>query len=105
MADSPSRLLDIPVLRDVQNLCEIIRRMGCKVEEKGNEILIDPAGIERPEADPDLARKLRGSYYLLGVLLGKKGWARSSLPGGCNIGNRPIDLHLKGFKALGAEMR
>ena len=104
MADSPSRLLDIPVLRDVQNLCEIIRRMGCKVEEKGNEILIDPAGIERPEADPDLARKLRGSYYLLGVLLGKKGWARSSLPGGCNIGNRPIDLHLKGFKALGAEM-
>ena len=57
MADSPSRLLDIPVLRDVQNLCEIIRRMGCKVEENGNQIIIDPSGIEKPEADHDLARK------------------------------------------------
>ncbi|MFW6238575.1 MAG: UDP-N-acetylglucosamine 1-carboxyvinyltransferase, partial [Halanaerobiales bacterium] len=49
-------------------------------------------------------RRLRASYYILGVLLAKKGWARTSLPGGCNIGNRPIDLHLKGFKALGANV-
>lgn len=104
MADGPSRLLDIPMLRDVKNICEIIRRMGCRVEQDGNELLIDPVTLSKPEADHDLARKLRASYYILGVLLAKKKWARTSLPGGCNIGNRPIDLHLKGFKALGAEI-
>ncbi len=104
MADGPSRLLDIPMLRDVKNLCEIMRRMGCRVEQNGNELMIDPTNLNKPEADHDLARKLRASYYILGVLLAKKNWARTSLPGGCNIGNRPIDLHLKGFKALGAEI-
>ncbi|MEJ6951268.1 UDP-N-acetylglucosamine 1-carboxyvinyltransferase [Natronospora cellulosivora (SeqCode)] len=104
MADGPSRLLDIPMLRDVRNLCTIIEKMGCRVEQNGNELLIDPSNLSKPEADHDLARKLRASYYILGVLLAKKNCARTSLPGGCNIGNRPIDLHLKGFKALGAEI-
>lgn len=104
MADGPSKLLDIPMLRDVKNLCEIMRRMGCRVEQNGNELLIDPTNLNKPEADHDLARKLRASYYILGALLAKKNWSRTSLPGGCNIGNRPIDLHLKGFKALGAEI-
>lgn len=104
MADGPSKLLDIPMLRDVKNLCEIMRRMGCRVEQNGNELMIDPTNLNKPEADHDLARKLRASYYILGVLLAKKNWARTCLPGGCNIGNRPIDLHLKGFKALGAEI-
>ncbi|MFP4016869.1 MAG: UDP-N-acetylglucosamine 1-carboxyvinyltransferase [Halanaerobiales bacterium] len=104
MADGPSKLLDIPMLRDVKNLCEIMRKMGCRVEQNGNELLIDPTNLDKPEANHDLARKLRASYYILGVLLARKNWARTSLPGGCNIGNRPIDLHLKGFKALGAEV-
>ncbi|MFP4661371.1 MAG: UDP-N-acetylglucosamine 1-carboxyvinyltransferase [Halanaerobiales bacterium] len=104
MADGPSKLLDIPMLRDVKNLCEIMRKMGCRVEQNGNELLIDPTKLDKPEADHDLARKLRASYYILGVLLARRNWARTSLPGGCNIGNRPIDLHLKGFKALGAEV-
>jgi UDP-N-acetylglucosamine 1-carboxyvinyltransferase len=105
MADEPSKLLDIPNLRDVNNLCRIIDKMGCRVERNQNEVFIDPVNLNKPEADHELARKLRASYYILGVLLAKKGWARTSLPGGCNIGNRPIDLHLKGFKALGAEIR
>ncbi|MFP4016535.1 MAG: UDP-N-acetylglucosamine 1-carboxyvinyltransferase [Halanaerobiaceae bacterium] len=105
MADGPSKLLDIPILRDVNNLCSIIENMGCRVEQDGNELLIDPTNVIEPEADHDLARKLRASYYILGVLLAKKKWARTCLPGGCNIGNRPIDLHLKGFKALGAEVK
>ncbi|MFP4015932.1 MAG: UDP-N-acetylglucosamine 1-carboxyvinyltransferase [Halanaerobiales bacterium] len=104
MADGPSKLLDIPMLRDVRNLCKIIEKMGCRVEQNGNELLIDPTNLSKPEADHDLARKLRASYYILGVLLAKEKCARTSLPGGCNIGNRPIDLHLKGFKALGAEI-
>ncbi len=105
MADEPSKLLDIPNLRDVNNLCKIVNKMGCRVERNQNEVFIDPKNLNKPEADHELARKLRASYYILGVLLAKKGWARTSLPGGCNIGNRPIDLHLKGFKALGAEIR
>ncbi|HLV09678.1 MAG TPA: UDP-N-acetylglucosamine 1-carboxyvinyltransferase [Halanaerobiales bacterium] len=105
MADEPSKLMDIPNLRDVNNLCRIISKMGCDVKRNQQEIFIDPLNLNKPEADPELARQLRASYYILGVLLAKKGWARTSLPGGCNIGNRPIDLHLKGFKALGAEIR
>ncbi|MFW5986552.1 MAG: UDP-N-acetylglucosamine 1-carboxyvinyltransferase [Halanaerobiales bacterium] len=105
MADGPSRLLDIPYLRDVRNLCKIIEKMGCRVERNNNELYIDPRNLNTPEADHELARKLRASYYILGVLLTKKHWARTSLPGGCNIGNRPIDLHLKGFKALGASVK
>src|SRR5690554_3222507 len=104
MADEPSKLMDIPNLRDVNNLCRIISKMGCDVERNQQEIFINPLNLNKPEADPEIARQLRASYYILGVLLAKKGWARTSLPGGCNIGNRPIDLHLKGFKALGAEI-
>lgn len=105
LADDPSTLLDIPELRDVRNLCTIIQKMGCKVQRQGHEVTIDPTSLDKPEADHELARMLRASYYILGVLLAKKGWARTSLPGGCSIGNRPIDLHLKGFKALGAEVK
>lgn len=105
LADSPSTLIDIPDLRDVSHLCEIIRRMGAGVKRSHHTIEVDPRSLHSGEADPEIARKLRASYYILGVLLTKNGWARTSLPGGCNIGNRPIDLHLKGFKALGAEVK
>jgi len=91
-------------LRDVSNLCEIIKKMGAKVERNGHTVEIDPSGLNTYETDKELAKKLRASYYILGVMLGKYGKARTSLPGGCNIGNRPIDLHLKGFKALGADV-
>lgn len=104
LADSPSILKDIPNLRDVSNLCEIIKKMGAKVERKGHLVEIDPSGLNTYETDKELAKKLRASYYILGVMLAKYGKARTSLPGGCNIGNRPIDLHLKGFKALGADV-
>src|SRR6056297_2555129 len=104
LADSPSILKDIPDLRDVSNLCEIIKGMGARVKRSGHTVEIDPKGLVSYETDKELAKKLRASYYILGVMLAKHGEARTSLPGGCNIGNRPIDLHLKGFKALGAEV-
>jgi len=105
LADSPSKIQDIPKLRDVTHLCSIISKMGAKVEHTGHEVIIDPCTLNILETDHELARKLRASYYILGALLSKYNWARTSLPGGCNIGNRPIDLHLKGFKALGAEVK
>ncbi len=105
LAESPSTLLDIPALRDVVNLCEILSDMGAQIERDGSAVYIDPRSLHKSEADSELARQLRASYYILGVMLAKDGRARTSLPGGCNIGNRPIDLHLKGFKALGAEIK
>ena len=104
LADSPSTLLDIPALRDVINLCKILRDMGAKINRDGSTVEVDPRSLHKSEADSELARQLRASYYILGVMLSKNGKAKTSLPGGCNIGNRPIDLHLKGFKALGAEI-
>src|SRR6056297_1888187 len=104
LADTPSNLKDIPILRDVTNLCEIIRRMGADVKQSGHSVEIDPRSLNTYETDKELAKKLRASYYILGVMLAKEGKARTTLPGGCNIGNRPIDLHLKGFRALGAEV-
>ncbi|RQD69170.1 MAG: UDP-N-acetylglucosamine 1-carboxyvinyltransferase, partial [Halanaerobium sp. MSAO_Bac5] len=105
LADSTSVLEDIPRLRDVTNLCRIIEDMGAEVERKEHQIKINPTKVYKSEADHDLARTLRASYYILGVMLAKEGHARTTLPGGCNIGNRPIDLHLKGFRALGADVR
>src|SRR6056297_131071 len=104
LADSPSILKDIPDLRDVSNLCEIIKGMGARVKRSGHTVEIDPKSLDKTETDKELAKKLRASYYILGVMLAKHGEARTSLPGGCNIGNRPIDLHLKGFKAMGADV-
>ena len=104
MAETPSTLKDIPELRDVDNLCQIIAKMGAEVKREDGQVYIDPSSVNNPIVDFELARKLRASYYVLGVMLGREGFARTSLPGGCNIGNRPIDLHLKGFKALGAEV-
>ncbi|MGM0420567.1 MAG: UDP-N-acetylglucosamine 1-carboxyvinyltransferase [Bacillota bacterium] len=104
LADGPGQLLDIPDLRDVRNMAKIFKKMGAGVEFQDNVMDIDPRTVNTYKADPELASQLRASYYLLGVMLAKEGRARTSLPGGCNIGNRPIDLHLKGFKALGADV-
>jgi len=104
LPDSPCKLDDIPDLRDVNHLSQILEGMGARVEYGPNSLEIDPRSVDEFEADPELAQKLRASYYILGVMLAKTGRARTSLPGGCKIGNRPIDLHLKGFRALGAEV-
>ncbi len=104
LGSGPSLLEDIPDLKDVRNLAEIIRRMGARVDYQDNTMEIDPRSLDQYATDPELAGKIRASYYMLGVMLARQGQARTSLPGGCSIGNRPIDLHLKGFKALGAEV-
>lgn len=104
--EQPSRLDEVPTLEDVHTIAEVIRALGveARFDEAANQFCIDSRRIERWEAPYDLVRKMRASFLVMGPLLARCGRAKISLPGGCAIGTRPIDLHLKGFEALGAEI-
>ena len=96
---------DVPQLRDVALMKEILTSLGSKIEEiDENTLSIYTENIVSTEADRDLVTKMRASILVMGPLLARKGRARIPLPGGCAIGARPIDLHLKGFEALGAQI-
>lgn len=102
--DGPSTLENLPRVSDIETLLQICKDCGALVEKTSEgAIYIDPRPVKVPVAVSDNVRMLRGSYYLLGAFLGKFGHVRLSMPGGCDFGERPIDLHLKGFSALGAE--
>ena len=101
LADGPCRLENIPDISDVKAMFEILQRIGASVEKvDDNTYIVDPTTINSCEAVFDLARNMRASYYLLGALLGKRGYARVAMPGGCFFGVRPIDQHLKGFASM-----
>ena len=104
--DTPSKLEDVPALDDVPTLTAVLEQLGVKAEfnPDKNTLLVDGSKIDSCEAPYDLVRKMRASFLIIGPLLARYGKARISLPGGCAIGTRPIDLHLKGFEALGAEI-
>lgn len=104
LADSPSRLERIPRLQDIATMSGMLEHLGARVSSADGALEIDPSGFQDTEAPYDLVRKMRASIYVLGPLLARFGRARVSLPGGCAIGNRPIDLHLRGFEALGAKV-
>lgn len=107
LGTTPSRLLEIPHLEDVHTICEVIESLGVKVDfvdEKKSEITFDASVLTATEAPYELVRRMRASFLVMGPLLARKGKARISLPGGCAIGSRPIDLHLKAFEALGAHI-
>ncbi len=96
---------DVPELRDVRVMKEILSSLGLRLNEKDKNVLeIDASGLNNYIANYELVRKMRASFLVMGPLLARTGKARVHLPGGCTIGARPIDLHLKGFKALGAEV-
>ncbi|MBS4538318.1 UDP-N-acetylglucosamine 1-carboxyvinyltransferase [Clostridium sp. D2Q-11] len=98
-------LKEVPNLRDVNVMTEVLRSLGAEVEKKNKESYdINSANINNVEAPYELMNKMRASFLVMGPLLARLGKARISMPGGCAIGTRPIDLHLKGFKALGAEI-
>ena len=106
LCDEPCQIENIPNISDVTLISKILQQMGAKVRRINKSTLyIDPTHIGTCSATTDLVRGMRASYYLLGALLGKYGKAKVALPGGCNFGVRPIDQHLKGFEALGAETR
>ena len=105
LADSPSRIKRIPWLKDVDTMILILEALGVKIKRSfDGDAIIDPAEIISWEAPYDLVRKMRSSIYVLGALLGRVGKAVVSMPGGCVIGPRPIDLHVKGLTQLGAKI-
>lgn len=104
LADSPVVLEGVPDINDVHSLMEILEIMGVKVQFENNTMTIDPTGIISIPMPSGKINSLRASYYFMGALLGKFGEAVVGLPGGCYLGPRPIDLHVKGFEALGAKV-
>ena len=97
-------LEDVPKLKDVEIMCEVLRALGAEVEDLGNGVVrVNAKNINTYETKYELMSKMRASFLVMGPLLGRMNKAKNSLPGGCTIGARPIDLHLKGFRALGVE--
>lgn len=106
MTDDTVRVDNLPDVQDVNVLLEAISGIGAKVDRiSRTSALINGSKIDQISVDYEYIKRIRASYYLLGALLGKYKKAEVPLPGGCNIGSRPIDLHLKGFRALGARTR
>ena len=96
---------NLPNISDVKLYCDILKDLGSKIEWKSaNEVVIDNRNITNSTASLETTRKFRASYYLIGALLGRCKEAKVGIPGGCNLGARPIDQHIKGFEALGAEV-
>ena len=106
MTDETVRIENVPDIRDVTYLLQAIEDIGAKVDHiNRHTVKINASKINSVNIDFDYIRKIRGSYYLVGALLGKYKSAQVALPGGCNIGSRPIDQHIKGFEALGAKVK
>lgn len=105
LGETPSHLDEIPKLEDVRTICGVLKYLGVKIDDsKEHELILDTSKITAYEAPYELVRTMRASFVVLGPLLARMGHARISQPGGCAIGSRPIDLHLKGFEALGAKI-
>jgi UDP-N-acetylglucosamine 1-carboxyvinyltransferase len=104
LTEGKIKLLDVPDLEDVRTVSEVIETLGAKTSFKNSTIDIETSNIIATEAPYELVKKMRASFLVMGPLLARTGRAKISLPGGCAIGSRPIDLHLKGFSALGAEI-
>ena len=98
-------LYNVPNIQDVQTMFEIIKDIGGKFTKKNNKIIIDTSKIHTYEIPETLMRKMRSSVILAGAIIGKYKKAKFSYPGGCEIGSRPIDLHLKGFEKLGINIK
>ncbi len=106
MTDETVKIENVPDVKDINVLLQAIEDIGGKVDRiNKHTVKINASKIDSVVVDSDYVRKIRGSYYLVGALLGKYKKAQVALPGGCNIGSRPIDRHIKGFEALGSEVK
>lgn len=104
LCDEPCTIENLPDIEDVHALADILTELGAKVDyEPGKCMHVDPRPAEGTEISYRNAQRLRASYYLLGALLGRCGRAKVPTPGGCEIGSRPVDQHLKGFRSIGAD--
>ncbi len=97
-----TRLTNVPNLMDIRSMTNLLQDLGARISHEGSFLDIDAAGLHKDEAPYDLVRKMRASILVLGPLVARFGRARVSMPGGCAIGARPVDMHLKGLESLGA---
>ena len=104
LTDETATICNVPEITDTDALCDILEDLNVKIKRASETIIIDPTDMVNQEICEEHSRKLRASYYFMGALLGKYKRAEMHFPGGCSIGARPIDLHLKGFEALGAKV-
>ena len=106
MTDETVYIDNLPDVRDINALLEAMERIGARIDRVDRHgVTVNGSGVENFIVESESMKKIRASYYLLGALLGKYKKAQVPLPGGCNIGSRPIDQHLKGFKAMGAKTK
>ena len=105
LANGPVAIVGVPQIADVDNLAAILNELNVMVTKVADDhLIIDPTNMVNRTLDSAAVTKLRASYYFMGALLGKYGYVKMKMPGGCYLGPRPIDLHLKGFEALGAKV-
>jgi len=104
LTDQPVTLRNVPRLQDVATMVKLIQNMGVQVERSGDSVTADASRLGKPEAPYELVKTMRASVLALGPLLARFGHARVSLPGGCAIGSRPVDQHIKGLQQMGAEI-
>ncbi|WP_341648541.1 UDP-N-acetylglucosamine 1-carboxyvinyltransferase [Thauera humireducens] len=101
----PVTFTNVPQLKDIGTLLALLGQMGVKVERAGDTVTLDASGLNNPVAPYEMVKTMRASILVLGPLVARCGEARVSLPGGCAIGARPVDQHIKGLQAMGAEVR
>jgi UDP-N-acetylglucosamine 1-carboxyvinyltransferase len=104
-SEGKSIIKNVPTLSDVYTINEVLRYLNADVEFKNNQVVVDASKELKVEAPFEYVRKMRASVLVMGSLLARNGRARVALPGGCAIGSRPIDQHLKGFEAMGAKVK
>lgn len=104
LAETPLCLSSVPALKDVGSTIKLLEQMGVKTERNADKVTLDASVINSFEAPYEMVKTMRASILVLGPLLARFGHARVSLPGGCAIGSRPVDLHIKGLQAMGAEI-
>lgn len=104
MVKGKTSIYQAPDLRDTRTMAALMEIVGARVQFTNNTLSIDTTDVNNPVAPYDLVKTMRASFYILGPMLSRFGWARVSLPGGCAWGPRPVDFHLKGFEKLGAEV-
>ncbi|TAH46335.1 MAG: UDP-N-acetylglucosamine 1-carboxyvinyltransferase, partial [Betaproteobacteria bacterium] len=101
----PVTFTNVPQLNDIGTLLKLLGQMGVKVAREGDSVTLQAAELDNPVAPYDMVKTMRASILVLGPLVGRCGEAKVSLPGGCAIGARPVDQHIKGLQAMGAEVR
>ncbi|MDE5538889.1 MAG: UDP-N-acetylglucosamine 1-carboxyvinyltransferase, partial [Bacilli bacterium] len=104
LASGTSAINNVPNISDRDALIDILHLLNCKTNINNDTLTIDTASLNNQVIDSSYSSRLRASYYFMGALLGREKYVEIYIPGGCNIGSRPIDMHLEGFKALGANV-